>query len=117
MEQVLSNPLIQAALVALLLVALNAAKVWLQTRFPTQAKLIDENWCYLGPLVKRAIVDTQAELAKGGVAGSAAARIIEKTTDAFAAEYRTLERKEPTSAELSAARAEIAVAVEKVIGG
>jgi len=113
MDELLSNPLIQAALVTVIVTALNALVVFLKQKFPTQAALVEANWCYLQPVVTAAIAAAKAQAT--GITGTAVGNIIAKALDDFSQAYKTLEGKEASAKEISAARAEITNAVAKAL--
>ena len=115
MNELLNNPLIQAALVTLIVTGLNALVAFLRQKFPTQAALVEANWCYLQPVVTAAIAAAKAQAT--GITGAAVGNIIAKALDDFSVAYKTLEGKDASSKELSAARTEIASAVAKALEG
>ena len=115
MNELLQNPLIQAALVTVIVTALNALVVFLKQKFPTQTALVESNWCYLQPVVTAAIAAAKSQAA--GITGAAVGNIIAKALDDFSQAYKTLEGKEASGKEISAARTEIAAAVAKALEG
>lgn len=119
MNELLSNPAVQAALVFAIVTALNALVAWLKQKFPTQAALVESNWCYLQPVVEAAIAKAKVchADAGNGVTNSAVSAIVTKALADFAESYRTLEGKAASAKEISAARAEIAGAVAKTLEG
>lgn len=117
MDGLLSNPVIQTALVALIVTALNALVAFIKQKFPTQAALVEANWCYLQPVVTAAIAEAKKAAVADVVMESAVGSIITKALHDFAESYRTLEGKAASGNELVAARAEIAAAVAKALEG
>lgn len=115
MEELLNNPLIQAAIVTVIVTAMNAVAALIKQKFPTQAALVESNWCYLQPVVTAAIAAAKAQAA--GITGTAVGNIIAKALDDFSQAYKALEGKEASGKELSAARTEIAAAVAKALEG
>ena len=115
MQELLNNPAVQAALVFAIVTALNALVAWLKQKFPTQAALVESNWCYLQPVVSAAIA--KAKVSAAGMNDTAVSAIITKALADFAESYRTLEGKAASAKELAAARAEIAGAVAKTLEG
>jgi len=115
MNELLNNPLIQAALVTLIVTGLNALVAFLKQRFPTQAALVEANWCYLQPVVTAAIADAKAQAV--GITGTAVGSIVAKALEDFTQAYKTLEGKEASDKEIGAARIEIANAVAKALEG
>ena len=117
MNELLQNPAVQTALVALIVIGLNALAAFIKSKFPTQAKLVEANWCYLQPIVSAAMVEAQAEFASGRSTVYTLGLISTRALTAFRDEYARLEGKEPNIAELAAARNEISSAVDRVTYG
>jgi len=117
MNELLANPVIQTAVVLLLVKVITALVDWLKAKFPTQAASVESNWCYLQPVVEAAMKTAQAAMGKSSFSGKAVGDIIAKSLAEFADQYRKLEAKEASDAELAAARNEITAAVERVTGG
>lgn len=117
MNELLANPAVQAALVMAIVVALQCLTAWIKQKFPTQAKLVEDNWCYLQPVVDYAMACATG--AKANSTGNATlySNIVSKAVAEFTASYRKLEGKEATGKEIAAARNEIAAAVARVTGG
>lgn len=112
MNELLSNPTVQAALGMLIIVALQSLTAWLKLKFPTETKLVDSNWCYIQPILDAAINQAAQKNPNNPVQSI----LLRSVTD-FVDSYRKLEGKEPTTAEINAARNEIAAAVARVTGG
>lgn len=113
MKELLANPAVQTALVLAIVTALNAAVAWLKQKFPTSSARVEANWCYLQPVVEAAVAAAKAELAKSEVVPATISNIISKAVDDFAASYKLFEGKDASSAELAAARNEIAATVSR----
>lgn len=112
MNELLSNTAVQAALVLVIVTGLQFLAAWLKQKFPTQVKLVDANWCYIQP-----IVDAAMNQAAQKNPGNPVQSILLRSVTDFVDSYRKLEGKEPTTAEINAARNEIAAAVARVTGG
>ena len=117
MKELLANEAVQTALVVVIVTALNALVNWLKRKFPTQAASVESNWCYLQPVVEAAMNEARAAMGKSAFGHSAATGIVSKALVDFVDAYRKFEGKYPAVAELDAARAEIADAVERETGG
>ena len=114
MNQLLNDPNVQAAIVALLVVLFNALAQWVRSKV-SYAKLVDDNWCYIQPLRDWAINEAQASL-KAGTWGNAVGREIAiKTLAKLADVYRVNEDKEPSATLLAAVSDEIEKAILKVV--
>lgn len=117
MNELLSNPSVQTALVLVIVTGLNALVAWLKQKFPTKSAQIEANWCYLQPVVTAAMTAAQDAMAKPSFGSSVAANIVSKSLSEFCDSYRLLEGKDATAAEIAAARSEIVSAVSRVTGG
>lgn len=117
MNELLSNPAVQTALVAVIVIGLNALVAWLKKKFPSAAASVEANWCYLQPVVEIAIARAQAFISNQTGTTSMYSAVIAQALTQFADSYRKLEGKDPTSKELAAAQAEIASAVSRVTTG
>ncbi len=121
MNELLQNPAVQTALVTLIVIVLNALVAFIKQKFPTQTALVEKNWCYLQPVVTAAIAEAKKTLAASagtsdGIAGGAVGEILAKSLAEFTSNYKTLEGKDASVAELTAAKNEIAAQVYKAMG-
>ncbi len=114
MNELLSNPAVQTALITVIVIGLQALATWLKQKFPTQAASVEANWCYLQPAVEYALIRVQAASVSGAVPYAA---IIAQAVTQFADSYRKLEGKDASTAELNAARTEITAAVSRATTG
>jgi len=117
MNELLSNQAVQTALIAAIVIGLNALTAWLKQKFPTQAAQVEANWCYLQPVVDTAMAYAQNAVNTSTGNATLYSSIIGQALTQFADSYRKLEGKDATAAELNAARNEIAAAVARVTGG
>lgn len=117
MNELLSNPTVQTALIAAIVVGLNALVAWFKKTFPTLAASVDSNWCYIQPLVEQAMAKAQYAFSKSTFSFAGITEIIDQSVIEFKDSYRKLEGKDATAKEIEAARAEITAAVARVTGG
>jgi hypothetical protein len=115
MNQMLQNEAVQAALITLIVVALNALVAWVKSK--TKGSLVEANWCYLQPIVAAFIKSAQEAVGKPETGVSVYNQIIAKSLAEFADQYNLFEGKAPTEAEIAAARAELVAALQRVLGG
>ena len=115
MNQLLSNEAVQAALITLIVVGLNALVAGVKSK--TKGSLVESNWCYLQPIVAAFINAAKDAVGKPETGASAYGNLIAKSLTEFSDQYNLFEGKAPTEAEISAARKELAAALERVIGG
>lgn len=116
MNELLANPAVQVAAVALIVTGLNALVAWLKMKFPTQTALVEANWCYLQPAVEAAIAAGKKASSNGTLTGGVAATIVLSALSDFGAAYKKLEGKAATDAEMDAARSEITTALARETG-
>lgn len=111
MNKLLSDSAIQTALVTVIVVGLTALTNWLKSKFPTQAQLVESNWCYLQPIVSATMAESRAAFLKCGNDNSVISGIIMRSLAEFSNTYNKFEGKWPSSSETEAARREIDAAV------
>lgn len=114
MNELLQNEAVQAALITLIVVALNALIAWIKTK--TKGSIIEANWCYLQPVVAAFIVAVQSVAKDAEDATESYMRIIAKSLAEFTTQYNLLEGKEPTAAEIKAVKAELYSTLQRVLG-
>ena len=115
MNQMLQNEAVQAALITLIVVALNALVAWVKSK--TKGSLVESNWCYLQPIVAAFIKAAQDAIGKPETVIGTYNQIIAKSLAEFADQYSLFEGKAPTEAEIAAARAELVAALQRILGG
>ena len=115
MNEVLQSEAVQAAIITLIVVALNAVVAWLKSK--TNGSLVESNWCYLQPIVAAFINAAKDAVGKPETGASAYGNLIAKSLAEFADQYNLFEGKAPTEAEIAAARAELVAALQRVLGG
>ena len=113
---ILQNEQVQAALIALIVVGLNALAQWLRSKV-SYTKIIDDYWCYLQPVVE-AVRQEAVEVLKNNHAETSVLRaILSKGLAAWADSYRANERKDPTATQLAAIASELEEVIETVLSG
>ena len=115
MNQLLQNEAVQAALITLIVVGLNALVAWVKSK--TKGSLVEANWCYLQPIVAAFINAAKDVVGKPETGASAYGNLISKALAEFADQYNLFEGRAPTEAEIAAARAELVAALQRILGG
>lgn len=106
MSEILANEQLHAALMAVIVVALNALGAWLSRRFRA-VPIVENNWCYIQPVVAAAIAQTK-EAVRTGTWGTAKQRdIIIQAMKAFTKEFTSLEGSRPNAWVMSAVNKEL----------
>lgn len=115
-EALMSNEIIQQAVVALVVGLISIAIAWVKRKVST-IDLVNDNWDYIKPYVKSAIEQAQAAV-QAGTWGTAMLRdIATRSLADVAAEFRLYEGAEPSLGLLAAASSEIEQALLRVTGG
>jgi len=113
---ILQNEQVQAALIALIVVGLNALAQWVRAQV-SHSKIVDEYWCYIQPVVE-AVRQEAAEVLKNNHAETSVLQaILSKGLAAWADSYRANERKDPTATQLAAVAGELEEVIETVMNG
>lgn len=115
MNELLQNDAVQAALIAFIVVGLKALVEFIKSK--TSGSLVESNWCYLQPIVAAFINAAKDAVGKPETGAFAYGNLIAKALVEFQEQYELFEGKSPTESEISAARKELAAALERVIGG
>ena len=113
---ILQNEQVQAALIALIVVALNAMAQWVRSKV-SYTKIIDDYWCYLQPVVEAVRQEAAGVLKNNNAETSVLRAILSKGLAAWADSYRANERKEPTATQLAAIESELEDVIETVLNG
>ena len=110
MDELLSNPQVSAALIALIVVLLNAFAQWAKSKL-SHTSLVNEYWPYIQPLAEAAIAQKAAELQAGTWGTGAAQKILAGSLEGFARTFKTHERTAPSATLLAAVSAELEQAI------
>ncbi len=116
MNELLNNEQVQAALIALIVVALNALAQWVRSKV-SYTKIVDDYWCYLQPVVEAVRQEVADALKKNHAETSVLRAILSKGLAAWIDSYRANERKEPTATQLAAIASELEEVIETVMNG
>lgn len=114
MKELLTNDAVQTAIILVIVTALNAAVAWIKAKFPSQTAIVESHWCYLQPAVELAMKAAKEYAEKSALGGGVIVGIAQEALEKFSEDYRKFENAEPTEAVISAARSEIAAAIDKV---
>lgn len=116
MDSVLSNEAVQSAIIALIVVALNALAQWVRSKV-SHTKIVDEYWCYIQPVAELVRAEAVEALEDGTAATSVLAAIVQKGLATWADSFRLNENKDPTVTQLAAVAGELESVVERAING
>ena len=114
MNQLLQNEQVQAALIALIVVALNALAQWVRAQVSFK-KIVDEYWCYVQPVAEAVRAEAVKALAESKADTPTLKAILMRGVVQFADSFRLNERKEPTATQIAAVETELAQVIEAVL--
>ena len=110
---ILQNEQVQAAMIALIVVGLNALAQWVRSKV-SYTKIIDDYWCYLQPIAEVVRQETAGVLKNNNAETSVFRAILSKGLTAWVDSYRANERKDPTATQLAAIESELVKVIETV---
>ena len=113
---ILENEQVQAALIALIVVALNALAQWVRAQVSFK-KIVDEYYCYVQPVAEAARAEAVKALAEGKADTPTLQAILMRGVAQWADSFRLNERKEPTATQIAAVESELAQVIEAVMNG
>jgi len=113
---ILQNEQVQAALIAVIVVGLNALAQWLRSKV-SHTKIVDEYWCYIQPVAEIVRAEAVKALKDGTAATSVFSAIVHKGLATWADSFRLNENKDPTVTQLAAVAGELESVIERVING
>jgi hypothetical protein len=116
MMNILENETVQAALVALIVVALNALAQWVRSKV-SHTKIVDEYWCYIQPVAELVRAEAVKALEEGSASNSVLQSIVQKGLATWADSFRLNEAKDPTVTQIAAVSGELEGVVERAING
>lgn len=113
---ILNNEAVQTALIALIVVALNALAQWLRGMV-SHTKIVDEYWCYIHPLAEAVRGEIVKSLEGGTLSTTVMGAIVQRALAQFADSFRLNEGKQPTATQIAAVETELVDVAERAIGG
>ena len=114
MNELLNNEAVQTAVIALIVLALNAMAQWLKSK--TRGSLLEYVWCYAQPVIATFIAAAREVMQEGGERSAAIRRIMDKSLVEFADNFELFEGRPPTEAEIAAVRNELVTQLKRIIG-
>ena len=113
---ILQNEQVQTALVALIVVGLNALAQWVRSKV-SYSKIIDDYWCYIQPVAEAVRAEVLKSLGDATLSTSVVGKIVQRGLVKFIEAYRANEGKEPTVTQLAAVSAELEDSAERAMAG
>jgi len=116
MTDILNNEAVQTALIALIVVALNALAQWVRSKV-SYTKIVDDYWCYVQPVAEAVRGEVLKSLGDATLSTSVVGQIVQRGLVQFIEAYRANEGKEPTMTQLAAVSAELEDSAERAMAG
>ena len=113
---ILENEQVQAALIALIVVGLNALAQWVRAQVSFK-KIVDDYWCYVQPVAEAVRGEGVKSLQGGTLSTTVIGAIVQKAVAQWADSFRLNEGKEPTKTQIAAIENELVDVAERAIGG
>ena len=113
---ILQNEQVQAALIAVIVIALNALAQWVRAQVSFK-KIVDEYWCYVQPVAEAVRAEAVKALQASQADTPALKAILTRGLVKWADSFRLNERKEPTATQIAAVETELAQVIEAVLNG
>ena len=113
---ILQNEQVQAALIALIVVALNALAQWVRSKV-SYTKIIDDYWCYIQPVAGVVRTEVMDALKASTLSTSTLGAIVQRGIVQFAESFRLNEGREPTATQIAAVGIELEDVAERAIEG
>ena len=103
---ILQNEQVQAALIALIVVALNALAQWVRSKV-SMTRIVDDYWCYIQPVAEIVRNEVADALKASTLSTSVVAQIVQRGVVQFADSFRLNEGKDPTGTQIAAVNFEL----------
>jgi hypothetical protein len=113
---ILENEQVQTALVALIVVGLNALAQWVRSKVSFK-KIVDEYWCYVQPVAGVVRTEVLDALKSSTLSTSVLGAIVQRGLVQFTESFRINEGREPTATQIAAVGIELEDVAERAIGG
>ena len=113
---ILENEQVQTALIALIVVGLNALAQWVRSKVSFK-KIVDEYWCYVQPVAGVVRTEVLDALKSSTLSTSVLGAIVQRGIVQFVESFRLNEGREPTATQIAAVGIELEDVAERAIGG
>ena len=115
MNELLSNPTVQAALVAVVVVALKALATWINSKVSYTAQ-VNEYWCYIQPVAEAVRDEVLKGLKESQLTTSVLGDIVQRGVVQFIEAYKANEWREPTKHQIDAVTFELEDVADRAMG-
>ena len=113
---ILQNEQVQAALIAVIVIALNALAQWVRSKV-SMTKIVDDYWCYIQPVAEAVRAEVLKSLSDATLSTSVVAQIVQRGVVQFADSFRLNEGKDPTGTQIAAVNFELEDVANRAVAG
>ena len=113
---ILNSEAVQAALIALIVVALNALAQWVRSKV-SMTRIVDDYWCYIQPVAEAVRAEVADALKASTLSTSVVAQIVQRGVVQFADSFRLNEGKDPTGTQIAAVNFELEDVANRAVAG
>ena len=116
MTDILQNEQVQAALIALIVIGLNALAQWVHSKV-SMTKIVDDYWCYIQPVAEIVRNEVADALKASTLSSSVLGSIVQRGVVRFVDNYKLNEGKEPTETQVAAVNFELEDVANRAVAG
>ena len=116
MMDILQNEQVQAALIAVIVIALNALAQWVRSKV-SMTRIVDDYWCYIQPVAEIVRNEVADALNASTLSTSVVAQIVQRGVVQFADSFRLNEGKDPTGTQIAAVNFELEDVANRAVAG
>ena len=116
MMDILQNEQVQAALIAVIVIALNALAQWVRSKV-SMTRIVDDYWCYIQPVAEIVRNEVADALKASTLSTSVVAQIVQRGVVQFADSFRLNEGKDPTGTQIAAVNFELEDVANRAVAG
>ena len=113
---ILQNEQVQAALIALIVVGLNALAQWVRSKV-SMTKIVDDYWCYIQPVAEAVRAEVVKSLQGGTLSTTVMGAIVQKAVAQWADSFRLNEGRDPTDTQIAAVNFELEDVANRAVAG
>ena len=113
---ILQNEQVQAAIIALIVVALNALAQWVRSKV-SHTKIVNEYWCYIQPVAEAVRAEVLDALKASTLSTSVLGAIVQRGVVRFVDSFRLNEGRDPTATQIAAVGIELEDVAERAMAG
>lgn len=112
---ILNNEAVQSALIALIVVGLNALAQWVRSKV-SYTKIVDDYWCYVQPVADTVRDEVLKGLKESQLTTSVLGDIVQRGVVQFIEAYKANEWREPTEHQIDAVTLELEDVADRAMG-